>query len=120
VQAYLKNVERKREKERAGASSIPDTPATPLTPLVPPTPTAQAAETSFVQTQDEQTPIQSIEHVPEQDVVTDGEFEASQDAAAPAVFTSTLAEHLGTAEGGSLAQQRQEVCSITAEIVGRN
>jgi hypothetical protein len=107
VQAYLKNVERKREKERAGVAFISDTPATPLTPLAPSTPAAPAAETSSAQTVDAQTPVQSIEQVPEQDIVNDAEFEAAD------VDTRTAAGQDAGAEVGDEAQPSQEVCSPT-------
>jgi hypothetical protein len=107
VQAFLKNVERKREKERA-AASIPDTPVTSFTPLAHSTPTP-VAPFSDLQAPDEQTPVQSIEHVADQDVVTEAEFEAKEDAfQSAAVDTSTTVIE---AEGEGEAQLSQDVCA---------
>jgi hypothetical protein len=49
VQAFIKNIEKKREKERAGASA--DIPVTPITPAAPPTPIAAYAPASVQNTQ---------------------------------------------------------------------
>jgi hypothetical protein len=116
VQAYLKNIERKRAKERAGASSVTDIPATPFTPLISPTPPAPVAEPTLAQTLDAQTPVQSIEQVPEQDVVNDGEFEAKHDVAEPALYTVTTTEQPADADVGDEVQQNHEVGSLASTM----
>jgi hypothetical protein len=110
VLAYLNNVAKKREKERA-AASVPDTPATPLTPVAPPIPAAQAP--------DSQTPVQSIELVPEQDVITEAEFDKAQHASEPENGgPSTLFEQPADRESRDEAQpsQDQEVCIYQRHI----
>ena len=85
VQAFIKNIEKKREKERAGASA--DTPVTPITPVAPPTPVTASAPASAENTQ-------KVDHHP-------AESDAAGDPGRPLV-------HLMKVNEGAVPEQAAE------------